>query len=168
MSWADMEFVQNFTPPDFRAENSTPSISPNFNSLSKKKNTKNEWKWRNLHRWQKFYTAAGSDGIDKFHLWPSPSIGSSYCLVGEIALFWKVLSLQSGSWLFSKKLLNAVNGPMASFSIWKLSKADSSTLRVHFSARPTLLQWTSHSTIFTKNWYTQSTGLSYVQNMLKA
>ena len=29
------------------------------------KNTKNEWKWRNLHRWQKFYTAAGSD---KFHL----------------------------------------------------------------------------------------------------
>ena len=24
--------------------------------------------WRNLHRWQKFYTAAGSDGIDKFHL----------------------------------------------------------------------------------------------------
>ena len=34
-----MEFVQNFTPPDFRAENSTPSISPNFNSLSKKKKT---------------------------------------------------------------------------------------------------------------------------------
>ena len=24
--------------------------------------------WRNLHRWQKFYTAAGSDGIDKSHL----------------------------------------------------------------------------------------------------
>ena len=34
-----------------------------------RKNTKNEWKWRNLHRWQKFYTAVGSDGIDKFHLW---------------------------------------------------------------------------------------------------
>ena len=34
-----------------------------------RKNTKNEWKWRNLHRWQKFYTAAGTDGIDKFHLW---------------------------------------------------------------------------------------------------
>ena len=32
------------------------------------KNTKNEWKWRNLHRWQKFYTPAGTDGIDKFHL----------------------------------------------------------------------------------------------------
>ena len=24
--------------------------------------------WRNLHRWQKFYTAADSDGIDKYHL----------------------------------------------------------------------------------------------------
>ena len=34
-----------------------------------RKNTKNEWKWRNLHRCQKFYTAACSDGIGKFHLW---------------------------------------------------------------------------------------------------
>ena len=34
------------------------------------KTQKNEWKWRNLHRWQKFYTAAGTDGTDKFHLWP--------------------------------------------------------------------------------------------------
>ena len=33
------------------------------------KNTKNEWKWRNLLRWQKFYTAAGTDGMEKFHLW---------------------------------------------------------------------------------------------------
>ena len=33
-----------------------------------RKNTKNEWKWRNLHRWQKFYTAAGTDVMDKFHL----------------------------------------------------------------------------------------------------
>ena len=32
-----MEFVQKFTPPDFRAKNFTPSISPNFNSFSKKK-----------------------------------------------------------------------------------------------------------------------------------
>ena len=36
----DMEFVQNFTPPDFRAKNFTPSISPNFNSFSKKKHKK--------------------------------------------------------------------------------------------------------------------------------
>ena len=24
--------------------------------------------WRNLHHWQKFYNAAGSDGSDKYHL----------------------------------------------------------------------------------------------------
>ena len=36
----DMEFVQNFTPPDFQAKNFTPSISPNFNSFSKKKHKK--------------------------------------------------------------------------------------------------------------------------------
>ena len=39
-SEADMEFVQNFTPSDFQAENFTPSISPNFNSFSKKKHKK--------------------------------------------------------------------------------------------------------------------------------
>ena len=33
----DMEFVQNFTPPDFQTKNFTPPISPNFNSFSKKK-----------------------------------------------------------------------------------------------------------------------------------
>ena len=31
-----MRFVQNFTPPDFQAENFTPSISPDFNSYSDK------------------------------------------------------------------------------------------------------------------------------------
>ena len=35
-----MEFVKNFTTPDFQAKNFTPSISPNFNSFSDK-NTKN-------------------------------------------------------------------------------------------------------------------------------
>ena len=59
-----MEFVKKFTPPDFQAKNFTPSISPNFNSFSDKNTKKNEWKWRNLHSWQTFYTAAGSDGID--------------------------------------------------------------------------------------------------------
>ena len=39
---SDMEFVQNFTPPDFQAKNFTPSISPNFNSFSKIKHKKNE------------------------------------------------------------------------------------------------------------------------------
>ena len=37
---SDMEFVQNFTPPDFQVKNFTPPISPNFNSFSKKKHTK--------------------------------------------------------------------------------------------------------------------------------
>ena len=32
----DMEFVKNFTPPDFQV-NFTPGISPNLNSFSKKK-----------------------------------------------------------------------------------------------------------------------------------
>ena len=36
----DMEFVQNFTPPDFQVKNFTPPISPNFNSFSKKKHKK--------------------------------------------------------------------------------------------------------------------------------
>ena len=35
-----MEFVKNFTPTDFPAKNFTPSISPNFNSFSKKKTQK--------------------------------------------------------------------------------------------------------------------------------
>ena len=32
-----MEFVQNFTPPDFQIKNFTPPILPNFNSFCKKK-----------------------------------------------------------------------------------------------------------------------------------
>ena len=45
-----------------------------------RKNTKNEWKWRNLHRWQKFYTAAGTDGTDKFHLWTQFSYQYSFSM----------------------------------------------------------------------------------------
>ena len=40
MEMTDMEFVQNFTPPDFQAKNFTPSISPHFNSFSKKNHKK--------------------------------------------------------------------------------------------------------------------------------
>ena len=36
------------------------------------KSQKNKCEWRNLHRWQIFYTAAGSDGRDKSHLWHEP------------------------------------------------------------------------------------------------
>ena len=35
-----MEFVQNFTPPDFQAKNFTPSVSPNLNSFSYEKTQK--------------------------------------------------------------------------------------------------------------------------------
>ena len=37
---ADMEFVQKFTPPDFKVKNFTLSISPYFNSFSGKKTQK--------------------------------------------------------------------------------------------------------------------------------
>ena len=65
---SDMEFVKNFTPSDFQEK----ILHRQFHlilTVLVRKNTKNEWKWRNLHRWQKFYTAAGTDGTDKFHLW---------------------------------------------------------------------------------------------------
>ena len=52
-----------------------------FNSFERKKTQKNEQTcadfaieyvvfWRNLHHWQKCYTAIGSDGSDKYHLCP--------------------------------------------------------------------------------------------------
>ena len=62
-----MEFVKNFTPSDFHEK----ILHRQFHlilTVLVRKNTKNEWKWRNLHRWQKIYTAAGTDGNDKFHL----------------------------------------------------------------------------------------------------
>jgi len=63
-----MEFVQNFTPPDFQAKNFTPSISPNFNSFSKKKHKKMSENGEIYTTGNKFYTAAGTNGTDKFHL----------------------------------------------------------------------------------------------------
>ena len=57
-----MEFVQNFTPPDFQAKNFTPLISPNFNSFSKKKKQK-------MSENGEIYTTGKNDGIDTFHLW---------------------------------------------------------------------------------------------------
>ena len=57
-----MRFFQNFTPPDFQAKCFTLSISPYFNSFSGKKTQK-------LSENGEIYTAAGTDGMDKFHLW---------------------------------------------------------------------------------------------------
>ena len=49
-----MEFVQNFTPLDFQAKNFTPSISPNFNSFSKKKHKKMSENGENYTAGKKF------------------------------------------------------------------------------------------------------------------
>ena len=59
--YTDMEFVQKFTPLDFQVRNFTPSILPNFNNFSKKKTQK-------MSENGEIYTAAGSNGMDKFHL----------------------------------------------------------------------------------------------------
>jgi len=63
-----MKIVQNFTPPDFQVKNFTPSISPNFNSFSKKKHKKISEIGEIYTADNKFYTAAGTDRMDKFHL----------------------------------------------------------------------------------------------------
>ena len=59
----DMEFVKNFTPPDFQAKDFTPSISPNFNSKKKHKKCLKMEKFTPLAK-----ILHGSDGSDKFHL----------------------------------------------------------------------------------------------------
>ena len=64
-----MKFVNNFTPPDFQAKDFAPLISLNFNSFSDKNTKQCFVLLRNLHHWQKFYTAGGNDGSDKSHLW---------------------------------------------------------------------------------------------------
>ena len=65
-----MEFVQKFTQPDFQAKKFTPSISPNFNSFSGKKTQKMSENGEIYSVGKIFYTAAGTDGMDKFHLCP--------------------------------------------------------------------------------------------------
>ena len=61
--------LKNLHPWIFRPKISHTLFSLNINTLGDKKTPKNEGIWKNLHRWQKFYTATGSDGIDKSHLW---------------------------------------------------------------------------------------------------
>ena len=63
-----MKFVQKFTPLDFQVKNFTPSILPNFNSFSKKKTQKMSENGEIYTAGKKFYTPAGTDGMDKFHL----------------------------------------------------------------------------------------------------
>ena len=61
----------------------------------------------NLHRWQKFYTAAGSDGIDKFHLCPVDLKDidieiSSHCLTKGNNDFDILASDFQSMWIFKK------------------------------------------------------------------
>ena len=67
-SQPDMRFVKHLTPPDFQAKDFTPLISLDFNSFSDKKTQTTSIFGKNLHHWQKFYTAGGSDSSDKSHL----------------------------------------------------------------------------------------------------
>ena len=59
-----------------------------------RKNTKNKWKWRNLHRWQKFYTAAGSDSIDEFHLCLCP---------GRLDMIWGGAAISKEDWKWERE-----------------------------------------------------------------
>ena len=100
MMCADMEFVKS-TSPDFQGKKFTPSISLNFNGFNKKKNTKIEWKWRNLHRWEKIYTVADIDGMDKFHFWTSYRVGEDGDDCGfEDKLSTKIFTWMSICWLY--------------------------------------------------------------------
>ena len=67
-----MEFVQKYTPPDFKVKNFTLSISPYFNSVSGKKTQKMSKNGEIYTAGKKIYTAAGSDGSDNSHLWKGP------------------------------------------------------------------------------------------------
>ena len=64
-----MRFVKKFTPPDFQAKDFTPLISLNFNSFSEKKHKEMSVFGEIYTTGKKFYTAGGSDGSDKSHLW---------------------------------------------------------------------------------------------------
>ena len=58
---------KKFTPPDFQANDFTPSISLNFNSFSDK-NTKMSVFGEIYTTGKRFYTAGGSNGSNKSHL----------------------------------------------------------------------------------------------------
>ena len=78
----EMEFVQNFTPPDFEANNFTPSISPNFNSFSKKKHKK----------WVKMEKGAGT-----FHSAGKSKEGSVGMALPNIRFSWHFYQIISGT-----------------------------------------------------------------------
>ena len=79
------------------------------------KTQKNEWKWRNLHRWQQFYTAAGTDGTDKFQLCIWPWRG---CHIGNQKTFvWKTFLSADQNYKFKSQMLEIKVEILVLFSI---------------------------------------------------
>ena len=90
-------YLSKITPLDFQAKKFTLLISPNFNSFRDKNTKMSVYGWRNLHRWQIFYTPTGKDGRDKSHLCV-PRFSFIFAHKNRWLLGWK---LQGG--LFTKR-----------------------------------------------------------------
>ena len=75
-----MEFVQKFTPPDFKVKNFTPSISPYFNSFSGEKTQK-------MSENGEIYSAGKNFTVPPaLTAWTnSTSVQSSHCLLGLVS-----------------------------------------------------------------------------------
>ena len=114
-------YLSKITPLDFQAKKFTLLISPNFNSFRDKNTKMSVYGWRNLHRWQIFYTPAGKDGRDKSHLCV-PRFSFIFAHKNRWLLGWK---LQGG--LFTKRRC-AVPDFAASFQHFHCLE----TLREHF------------------------------------
>ena len=95
---ADMEFVQNFTPPEFQVKNFTPPFSPNFNSFSKKKHKK-------LVKIEKF-TPLGKN----FTL-PPALTALTNCTSGGFSLYWAEIQAQISVQLHQSSVLNISKTP---------------------------------------------------------
>ena len=65
--------------------------------------------WRNLHRWQKFYTPAGSDGSDKFHLCDTWGCGAKGA--GGIRPIFAIIFDKKSGTFWSKHFLVSLCGP---------------------------------------------------------
>ena len=81
----------------FRPKKFTLLFSPDNNSFRDKNTKMSVYGWRNLHRWQIFYTPTGKDGRDKSHLCV-PCFSFIFAHKNRWLLGWK---LQGG--LFTKR-----------------------------------------------------------------
>ena len=108
------------------------------------KNTKNEWKWRNLLRWQKFYTAAGTDGMDKFHLWqlgwPKPSKFQMHITNPHLDLrvspFWHVQVMGHKLNTITSKNIVVNDGKVQTIASVLITCVQKASVLHHFKTRP--------------------------------